>query len=67
VVGAVLDVTIDFEIADKPRQRLGHGDAFHEPLGAVIKRFDNASESKPAAFLACYLLPSAETQLIQML
>jgi hypothetical protein len=46
---------------------LGPGDAFHEPKGARIAHFDNASEDEAASFVAFYLLGVGETELIEML
>jgi quercetin dioxygenase-like cupin family protein len=66
VIGYVLSGTIEFEIAGRPGQRLTVGDAFHEPAGEVINRFDNGSAVQPASFVACYLLPPGESQLIEM-
>ena len=43
------------------------GDAFHEPAGAPIAHFDNASKDEPATFIAFYLLPPGEDSLIEML
>jgi hypothetical protein len=34
---------------------------------APIVRFDNASDTEPVAFVACYLLPAGEDRLIEML
>jgi quercetin dioxygenase-like cupin family protein len=67
VVGTVLTGAIDVRVADGPATRLLAGDAFHEPPATVIGQFDNASSTSPAAFLACYLLPPGETELIELL
>jgi quercetin dioxygenase-like cupin family protein len=66
VIGAVLSGTIRFQIAEQPARVLSAGDAFHEPDGAWIAHFDNASNSEPAIFLACYLLPPGEERIIEM-
>jgi quercetin dioxygenase-like cupin family protein len=66
VVGAVLSGTIRFQIAEQPARVLAAGEAFHEPHGAWIEHFDNASDSEPAVFLACYLLPPGEDRMIEM-
>jgi len=67
VVGLVLSGSISFAVAGEPERLLAPGDAFHEPAGTEIPHFDNASESEPATFLACYLLPPGEDRLIEML
>jgi mannose-6-phosphate isomerase-like protein (cupin superfamily) len=67
VVGYVLTGTIRFHRAGRPETVLAAGDAFHEPALASIARFDNASETETAAFVPCYLLPSGEDRLIEMM
>jgi quercetin dioxygenase-like cupin family protein len=67
VVGLITSGTIRFRVEGEEEQTLHAGDAFHEPAGARIAHFDNASEGEPAAFVACYLLPPGETRLIEML
>lgn len=67
VIGCVLSGTIRFQVADQPATLLAAGDAFHEPQGVHIPHFDNASDSQPAVFLACYLLPPGEERPIEML
>jgi hypothetical protein len=42
------------------------GSAFHEPAGAIIANFGNASDSEPMTFVAFYLL-KGEQELIRML
>jgi quercetin dioxygenase-like cupin family protein len=66
VIGCVLSGTLRFQIAEQPATLLSAGDAFHEPDGAWIARFDNASDSEAAVFMACYLLPPGEERLIEM-
>jgi quercetin dioxygenase-like cupin family protein len=66
VVGIVLSGSIRFSIAGGPEKTLAPGDAFHEPAGTEIPHFDNASETEPATFLACYLLAPGEDRLIEM-
>ncbi len=67
VIGYVLSGLIRFQVADGPSELLVAGDAFHEPAGVEVLHFDNASDSEPAVFLACYLLPPGETRLIEMM
>ena len=66
VIGCVLSGAIRFQIAEQPETLLSAGEAFHEPDGAWIAHFDNASDSEAAIFLACYLLPPGEERLLEM-
>jgi quercetin dioxygenase-like cupin family protein len=66
VSGYVLDGVIVFELAGQPARRLEAGSAFVEPPGATVLRFDNASDSQAATFLACYPL-AGDQPLIQPL
>lgn len=50
----------------RPPQRLATGEAFHEPAGVRIRRFDNASAEQPLHFIATYLL-SGDRPLIETL
>jgi quercetin dioxygenase-like cupin family protein len=56
VVGYVVDGDILFEIDGQPTTRLHNGSAFYEPPGVVIVRFDNASDTATATFIAFYPL-----------
>jgi quercetin dioxygenase-like cupin family protein len=67
VVGYVARGTISFHIDGQPARNLNQGDAFFEPAGTRILRFDNASTSEPATFIAFYLLGPGEHELIEML
>jgi quercetin dioxygenase-like cupin family protein len=67
VIGCVLSGTIRFQIDKQPETVLVAGEAFHEPAGIEIPHFDNASNTEPAVFLACYLLAPGEDELIKML
>jgi quercetin dioxygenase-like cupin family protein len=67
VIGYVVTGRIWFQPADRAETLLTAGDAFHEAALATIIRFDNASDTEPAAFVACYLLPAGEDRLIEML
>lgn len=66
VVGYVEDGDIIFELAGQPATTLRRGSVFCEPPGATITRFDNASDTSAAAFVAFYPL-SAGQPLISML
>jgi quercetin dioxygenase-like cupin family protein len=67
VVGYVAAGVIDYQIEGEPAQRLQAGSAFYEPAEVPVARFDNASTTKPATFVAFYLLDSGQHELIQML
>jgi quercetin dioxygenase-like cupin family protein len=43
------------------------GSAFYEPADTVIANFDNASQTEPTIFIACYLLKKEEKEFIQLL
>lgn len=66
VVGYVVDGDILFEIEGQPMTSLHKGSVFYEPPGAVIARFDNASDTAPATFIAFYPL-TGDQALIAML
>jgi len=67
VVGYIAEGTISFQIEGQPAKLLKQGDAFHEAVGARMLRFDNASETAPATFIAFYLLGPGEGRLIELL
>ena len=67
VVGYIAAGTIRFQVEGEEERTLRAGDAFHEPAGAPIAHFDNASADEPATFIAFYLLPPGEDTLIEML
>jgi quercetin dioxygenase-like cupin family protein len=67
VLGYVAAGTIRFQVEGQEERVLRPGDAFHEPAGAPVAHFDNASEREPATFIAFYLLPPGEERLIEML
>lgn len=48
-------------------QRLGPGDAFFEPAGRIMLRFDNASDTEPAEIVCFYLTDGDERPLVEML
>lgn len=67
VVGYIAAGSIVYQLEGHPSKLLQAGDAFHEPENARMLRFDNASETAPAKFIACYLLGPGEERLIEML
>lgn len=60
VAGYVTEGTVIFELAGGPPRELRAGEAFFEPAGATVLRFDNASADHPATFVATYLLTGDE-------
>ena len=51
-----MEGTATYQIEGKAEQILPAGSAFHEPAGATIANFGNASASEPLTFVAFYLL-----------
>jgi quercetin dioxygenase-like cupin family protein len=66
VLGYIVDGTAVYQVEGEPEQILPAGSAFHEPAGAIIAEFGNASDSEPMKFVAFYLL-NGEQDLIEML
>jgi quercetin dioxygenase-like cupin family protein len=66
VVGYIAEGTLIYQIQGQPARTLNTGDAFYEPAGTAIARFDNASTDKPMKFIAFYL-SNGEEALIEML
>ena len=66
VVGYIAEGAAILQIEGREPQSLPTGAAFHEPAQTVITRFDNASQTEPMKFIACYLLAAAEP-LIELL
>jgi quercetin dioxygenase-like cupin family protein len=66
VLGYILKGTATYQIEGEAEQILPAGSAFHEPAGATIANFGNASDSEPMTFVAFYLL-NGDQELIQML
>jgi quercetin dioxygenase-like cupin family protein len=65
--GVVTKGDFIFQVEGEAEQRLKTGDAFFEPAGATIRRFDNASDSELAEIVCFYLADRAETPFIEML
>ncbi|MDQ6906920.1 MAG: cupin domain-containing protein [Chloroflexota bacterium] len=65
VVGYIVDGEIIVEIAGHSPVTLRSGDVFYEPPGATISRFDNASDTATATFIAFYPL-TGDQPLISM-
>lgn len=62
VVGVIHEGVVTFQLENMPAQTLRPGDAFYEPAGVRVLRFDNEGEV-PVRFAAFYLLaePGQET------
>jgi quercetin dioxygenase-like cupin family protein len=67
VVGIVTEGSFVFQPEGESVRTLEAGDAFFEPAGRTILKFDNASADKPAAISAFYLTDSSDRPLIEML
>jgi quercetin dioxygenase-like cupin family protein len=65
-VGYILAGDIVFQIEGQSARKLRAGDSFFEPPAVRIARFDNASDSEEARFLAFYPLEGDEA-LFEML
>jgi quercetin dioxygenase-like cupin family protein len=66
VFGYIAEGAAVLQIEGQATRQLPQGSAFHEPAGAVIARFDNASSTEPLKFIAYYLLEGKQ-ELIEML
>ena len=66
VLGYIVEGTATYQIEGEAEQILPAGSAFHEPAGAIIANFGNASASEAMTFVAFYLL-NGEQELIRML
>lgn len=66
VAGYVAAGLIIFQLDGQPARELRVEDAFFEPPGATVLRFDNASTNEQATFIACYPV-TADQPLIQPL
>jgi quercetin dioxygenase-like cupin family protein len=60
VTGYVESGLIAFERDGQPFLELRAGDVFFEPARDTIRRFDNLSDSRPAIFIAFYLISGDE-------
>jgi quercetin dioxygenase-like cupin family protein len=57
---------IAFERDGQPVRELRPGDVFFEPVGEIIRRFDNLPGSEAATF-AAVCLPSGDQPLVQLI
>ena len=56
VVGCITAGRFAYQLQGGAVRELRPGDAFHEPAGVTVARFDNLSDTEPAEFIAHYLL-----------
>jgi len=66
VIGYVESGLIAFERDGQSVLELRAGDVFVEPAGETIHRFDNLSDSEPAAFVAFYLLTGDQALILPL-
>ena len=66
VISYVVEGTIKFQIRGEKMQIIHTGQVGYEPTGAIIERFDNASDSDAAKVILYYLL-NGQKELIEML
>jgi quercetin dioxygenase-like cupin family protein len=66
VVGYIAEGTLIYQIQGQSARILAKGEAFYEPPGTVIVRFDNGSAGKPLKFVAFYL-GQGEQPLVEIL
>jgi quercetin dioxygenase-like cupin family protein len=67
VAGLVTAGSFVFKREGEAEKIIKTGDAFFEPAGVTIERFDNASSDEPAEIVAFYLTDSKDRPLIEML
>jgi quercetin dioxygenase-like cupin family protein len=67
VVSYVTEGSIIVEVAGEPPQTFVAGQIIFEPGNTRIQRFDNASNTAPATFVATYLLGAVDKELIHMI
>jgi quercetin dioxygenase-like cupin family protein len=65
--GVVTAGTFVLEIDGEQPRKLHAGDAFFEPAGRTIRRFDNASAEEPAEIVAFFLTDDPQRPPIEML
>jgi len=65
-VGVITEGRITFQMEGKKEQYLKAGDAFYEPAGARVAKFDNEGSS-PAKFTVFYLLGRGDTESVRVL
>lgn len=66
VVSYVVEGRIIVQVENMPAHIFGPGEAIFEPANTRMAKFDNESTTKPAVFVATYLLSGADRTLIDM-
>jgi quercetin dioxygenase-like cupin family protein len=67
VAGVVTAGSFVFKREGEPEKVIRIGDAFFEPAGVTIERFDNSSSTEPAEIVAFYLTDAKDRPLIELL
>jgi quercetin dioxygenase-like cupin family protein len=67
VAGVVTAGSFVFKREGEPEKVIRAGDAFFEPAGVTIERFDNSSSTEPAELIAFYLADTKDRPLIELL
>jgi quercetin dioxygenase-like cupin family protein len=65
-MGVVTEGKIAFEIEGEQTQHLKVGDAFYEPAGVRVAKFNNEGDA-PAKFVVFYLLGENENETVRIL
>ena len=67
VAGVVTAGSFVFKREGEPEKIIKTGDAFFEPAGVTIEKFDNASSTETAELVAFYLTDAKDRPLIELL
>jgi len=67
VAGVVTAGSFVFKREGEPEKIIRTGDAFFEPAGVTIEKFDNSSSTEPAELVAFYLTDAKDRALIELL
>jgi quercetin dioxygenase-like cupin family protein len=67
VISFVLEGSVTVQVLGEEPHTFTVGQTVFEPADTTIQRFDNASDSAPAIFIATYLLGAEDRELIDML
>jgi quercetin dioxygenase-like cupin family protein len=67
VAGVVTAGSFVFKREGEPEKIIKTGDAFFEPAGVTIEKFDNASSTEPGELVAFYLTDAKDRALIELL
>ena len=67
VAGVVTAGSFVFKREGEPEKIIRAGDAFFEPAGVTIEKFDNSSSTESAELIAFYLTDAKDRPLIELL